>query len=188
MNNQAFIVLLLALVLAIYVVMATVAYIRMRGTRVIVCPETKEAAAVKVDGGHAAMTAVWDSEDIRLRSCSRWPEREGCDQSCTGQIAVAPQETRAFEMLRHWYADKKCAICRRTIPPLHAVGPKPGMLNLASPSHETISWEEIPAEHLPVVFATHLPVCSHCQVAEAFRREFPDLVVDRNRRNAGNVH
>ena len=144
MTNQFFVVLLIGLVVLVYVALAVANYVRMRGTRVIVCPENQQPAAVKVDAAHAAMTAVWESPDIRLQTCSRWPEREGCEQACTGQIAVSPAETLAFEMLKRWYSDKNCAICRRAIPPLQHVGPKPGMLNVASPTHETLSWDEIP--------------------------------------------
>jgi hypothetical protein len=183
MTNQFVVVLLIGLVVLVYVGLAVANYIRMRGTRIIVCPENQRPAAVNVDAAHAAMTEVWESPDIRLQTCSRWPEREGCDQACTGQIAVSPSETLAFEMLRRWYADKNCATCRRAIAPLQHVGPKPGMLNVASPSHETLSWDEIPA-----MFETHLPVCSSCQVAEAFRRQFPDLVLDRDRRPGADVH
>jgi len=188
MTNQLFVVLVIGLVVLVYVGLAVANYIRMRGTRIIVCPENQQPAAVEVDAAHAAMTAVWESPDIRLEACSRWPEREDCDQACTGQIAVSPSETLAFEMLRRWYADKNCAICRRALAPLQHVGPKPGMLNVATPSHETLGWDEIPAEHLPAMFETHLPVCSSCQVAEAFRRQFPDLVLDRDRRPGANVH
>jgi len=183
MTNQFFVVLLIGLVVLVYVGLAVANYMRMRGTRIIVCPETKEPAAVKVDAAHAAMTSVWESPDIRLQTCSRWPEREDCNQGCTGQIAAEPAETLAFTQLKRWYSDKSCAICRRAIPPLQQVGPKPGMLNVASPGHETLTWEEIPAEHLPAMFETHLPVCSSCQVAEAFRRQFPDLVLDRDRKS-----
>jgi hypothetical protein len=187
MTNQLFVILLIGLVVLVYVGLALANYVRMRGTRVIVCPENHQPAAVKVDASHAAMTAVWESPDIRLQSCSRWPEREGCDQSCTSQISGSPADTLAFEMLKKWYSDKSCAICRRPIPPLQHVGPKPGMLNVASPGHETLSWDEIPAEHLPAMFETHLAVCSSCQVAEAFRRQFPDLVLDRDRRPGSNT-
>lgn len=187
MSNQLFVMLLIGLVVLVYVGLAVANYIRMRGARIIECPENHQPAAVKVDASHAAMTAVWESPDIRLQTCSRWPEREGCDQACTAQIAENGAETLAFEMLKKWYADKACAICRRTIPPLQHVGPKPGMLNVASPGHETLSWDEIPAERLPVMFETHLPVCSSCQVAEAFRRQFPDLVLDRDRRSGSST-
>lgn len=183
MSNQALIILLLGAVVAIYLAMALVAYFRMRGTRIVVCPETQEPAAVRVDPAHAAVSAVWETTDIQLNRCSRWPERKDCDQACTGQIAVAPKETLAFEQMKKWYANKSCAICRRTIPPLHHGGPMPGMLNVASPTHEILSWDEIPAEHLPAMFESHLPVCASCQVAESFRRQFPEMVVDRPGKN-----
>lgn len=180
MSNETFVILLLGLVVAVYAVLAFRSYWRMRGTRVIVCPETDRPASVTVDAAHAALTAVWEKPELQLKTCSRWPERHDCNQACTGQIAISPEGTLAFEMLKRWYAGRDCALCRRPIPPLHHGGPKPGMLNVASKKHETLNWDEIPAESLPAVFETHLPVCASCQVAEAFRRQFPDLTIDRS--------
>ena len=179
MTTPFLILLFIALVAIAYVVLAVTSYVRMRGTHIVICPETERPAAVTVDAGHAALSAVREHATVRLASCSRWPERQDCAQPCAKQIEVAPKETRVFEILRHWYANKSCAICRCEIPPLQNVGPKPGLLNLASPAHESLSWEEIPAERLPAMFETHVPICPHCQVAESFRRQFPDLVVDR---------
>jgi hypothetical protein len=184
MSTQAFIELLLGAVLLVYAGIAITAYVRMRGKRVIVCPETQQPAAVTVDAGHAALSAVRETEDIRLATCSRWPEREGCNQACTAQIAIAPEETRAVSMLRRWYAGKSCAICHRAIPPVKPGEQRPGLLNVASPTHPTLSWDEIPAEHLPAVLDSHLPVCASCLVSETFRRQFPDLVVDRGHPSA----
>jgi len=180
MNTQLFLILLIALVAVIYVSLAVAAFIRMRGARIVVCPETDRPAAVSVDAGHAALSAVFEKREVELNDCSRWPERKNCNQACTGQISVAPKETLVFEVLRRWYAGKTCAICKNAIPPLHAVGPKPGMLNVASGASVVLTWEEIPAQDLPEAFKTHLPVCSHCQIAEVFRRQFPDLVIDRH--------
>lgn len=179
MSTQLLIVLFIALVVAAYVIIAVAAYVRMRGTRIVICPETERAAAVSVDASHAALGAMRERADVRLETCSRWPERKNCAQGCVAQIAENPKQTLEFEILKRWYAGKNCAVCRRPIPPLEHLGPKPGLLNLASPGHETLTWEEIPAENLPAMFETHLPVCSHCQVAESFRRQFPDLVIDR---------
>jgi hypothetical protein len=179
MSTQLFVILLLAGVVAIYAVLAVAAYVRVRGRRIIVCPETDRAAAVTVDAGHAALSAVYEREDIRLATCSRWPERENCNQGCTAQIAVAPKETLAFEILKRWYAGKRCHLCTRPIPPLTAVGPKPGLLNVSPAQSETLSWDEIAAEDLPERFKTHKPVCAQCQIAEVFRKRFPDLVVTR---------
>ena len=179
MTTELFVLALIGLVVAVYAGIALRAYLRLRGTRVVVCPETHKPVAVKVDAVHAAVTAVWENPDLTLQTCTRWPERKDCDQACTAQIAAAPEETLAFQMARRWFADKACALCKRPVPELQAGGPKPGLLNAATPAHEIMAWDEIPAEALPAAFESHLPVCASCQVAEAFRRQFPDLVVDR---------
>jgi hypothetical protein len=179
MSTQMFIVLLIGVMLLVYAGLAAVAYYRMRGKRVIVCPETQQPAAVTVDAGHAALSALRETPEIRLATCSRWPERQGCNQACAAQIAIAPEDTLAVTVLERWYAGKDCAICQRPIAPIHAGQPKPGLLNVAASTHETLRWEDITAEHLPAVLDSHLPVCASCHVADTFRRQFPDLVVDR---------
>lgn len=181
MSTPVMILLFIGLVVAAYIAIAVAAYVRMRGTRIIVCPETERPAAVAVDAAHAALGAMREHADVKLSACSRWPQRKDCAQACAAQIEAAPKQTLAFEILKNWYAGKSCAICHRPIPPLDHVGPKPGLLNFASMGHETLNWEDIPAENLPAMFESHLPVCAHCQVTESFRRQFPDLVVDRYR-------
>ena len=177
MTAQVFILLLLAIVLAVYGGIALTAWYRMRGTRVIVCPETQKPAAVEVDAGHAAVSAMWENADLRLKDCSRWPERKTCDQACVAQIAIAPHDTLATALLQRFFEGKRCSICKRAIGPIQGVHPRPGLFNVAT--HEVLSWEEIPAQNLPDALATNLPVCSNCQVAETFRRQFPDLVTER---------
>jgi hypothetical protein len=96
--------------------------------------------------------------------------------------AVPPDATHGavtFAMLKGWYAGKDCAICHKPIPPLHHVGPKPGLLNPASKTHELFTWDEIPGRLLPGVLDTHLPICPNCETAESFRREFPHRVTER---------
>jgi hypothetical protein len=179
MSTQLFLLLLLGAVILVYAGLALTTYVRMRGKRVVICPETRQPAAVTVDAAHAALSAVRETPDIRLKTCSRWPEREDCNQDCTPQIAIAPEDTLAINMLKHWYEGRVCAVCQREIPPVHAGAPKPGLLNVASPAREILSWEEIPAEQLPAVLESHLPVCSNCYMAETFRRQFADRVTDR---------
>jgi hypothetical protein len=179
MSSSTFVMLLLGLVVAVYVLLAVRAYIRLRGDRVVVCPETNKPSAVGVDALHAALSAVWELPEIRLRRCSRWPQRERCRQACVGQIAVDPEGTSATEMLKKWYAGKSCGVCRRAIPRVTGSEPRPGLLNVASRTHEILSWEDVPPEQLPAVFASHLPVCPSCHVAAAFRRQFPDMVTER---------
>jgi hypothetical protein len=162
---------------AAYVAFAVIAYVRMRGRRVIICPETNEPAGVTVDAAHAAMTAVWDSADVRLSACSRWPERAGCNQECTAQIACGPEDTLVDTLFKTWYAGKTCAICRRPIPLIRPMDPRPGLFNPAS--RQILDWKDIAPEAVPAALETHLPVCSNCAVAESFRAQYPDLPVDR---------
>ena len=177
MSTETFILLLMALVIAVYAGLAITAYIRMRGKRIVVCPETNKPVAVTVDAAHAAATAVWEKPEIQLATCSRWPEREGCDQACTAQIVVAPEETLASSILTRWFAGKRCAICERQIPPVQPVEPKPGFMDITS--HDVRGWDDIPVDTLPAVLESFVPVCSNCQVAETFRRQFPALVLER---------
>jgi hypothetical protein len=179
MSNELFVLTLIGLVVAVYVGIALRTYFRVRGTRVVVCPETHKPVAVKVDAAHAAATAMWEQPDLALKACTRWPERQDCDQGCTAQIAASPEETLAFHIARKGFADKTCALCRRPLPVLEHGGPRPGLMNAASPAHEITPWDEMPAEALPQALETYLPVCASCQVAETFRKQFPDLAIDR---------
>jgi hypothetical protein len=53
----------------------------------------------------------------------------------------------------------------------------------APPGMQSITFycpvNEIPAEELQEVLGTHWPVCWNCHTAQTFRRERPELVVDR---------
>jgi hypothetical protein len=53
------------------------AWRRWRGTRIVTCPETQRPAAVDLDLRFAMVGAIVGSPELRLRDCSRWPERSG---------------------------------------------------------------------------------------------------------------
>jgi hypothetical protein len=162
MSPILFAVLLLAAVAAAY---AIVAVWRLRGARLVVCPETDRAAAVTV----APARLLSGTMSPPVSTCSRWPAHRACNQACSAQVAVAPWETRVFAIVERWYAGKTCALCLRPIAPLHAFGAQPGLLDrsLKQPP-STITWHHAPAETLPALFKTHLPVCAHCHCREQF--------------------
>jgi hypothetical protein len=54
-----------------------------------------------------------------------------------------------------------------------------------SPDGRTMEWGEVRVEDLPEVLRTHRPVCWNCHVAESFRRQYPDLVIDAPPRTGG---
>ena len=95
MTAQLFIVLLVLAVLVVYLVIAVRTWTHVHGARVVVCPETQKPVAVRVDVGHAVTTAVWEQPELRVTSCSRWPERQDCDQPCVKQIDPEAAKTLA---------------------------------------------------------------------------------------------
>ena len=80
--------------------------------------------------------------------------------------------------LKHFFEGKQCAACSRPVPAVHAGEMRPGLLNTST--HETIAWNDIPAANLSTMLESHAPICSNCLIIETFRREHPDLVVDRH--------
>ena len=106
-------------------------------------------------------------------------EKEGYQPAEAAHAAISRHDHATTELLKRFFHGKDCAICKRPIPPVHRTGLKPGLLNPST--HEAHSWDEIPNVDLATVLETRLPLCSECLVAEAFRRRFPDYVVDRER-------
>lgn len=156
------------------------AWLRFRGTRVVVCPENRELVAVAVDAPHAALTASQGRSDLRLETCTRWPEKAGCGQECLGQIESAPEACLLRNILADWYRDKSCVLCGRSFPVFHWHDHKPG---LRAPDGRVLDWDGFRPEQVIDVLATHAPVCWDCRVAEQFRREHPELVTDREARS-----
>ncbi len=62
--------------------------------RTIICPETRRWAEVALDGALAAYSEMGGHAELRLASCSRWPERQDCDQACAAQIALVGDDRR----------------------------------------------------------------------------------------------
>lgn len=77
----------IAAVALVYVVAPIIAdtFLRFRGRRTVRCPETSLAAEVEIDARRAALTAIPGPPEVRVRACSLWPDREGCQQACVTQ-------------------------------------------------------------------------------------------------------
>jgi hypothetical protein len=152
------------------------AFFDYRGKRLITCPETQKPAAVNVAAGQAAVGAFLSEPTLRLKECSRWPEREGCGQDCLQQIEADPENCVVWNIVSKWYEGKKCVFCRKPIGPLHHLDHAPALLG---PDFRTVEWKDLRPEVLPDVFARCQPVCWNCHIAETFRRVHPQLVTDR---------
>jgi hypothetical protein len=152
------------------------AYFEYRGKRLIICPETRKAEAVDVAAAEAALGAFLSEPTLRLKQCSRWPERRDCGEECLHQIEADPQNCLVWNIVSRWYERKKCVLCGKPIGKLRHLDHPPGLL---SPDHKTVEWRELRPEQLPDIFTTYRPVCWNCHVAATFRRLHPELVVDR---------
>jgi hypothetical protein len=166
---------LVGALLALGVGKAIAAWIRYRGAMLVTCPETAAPTTVKVDVTTLTGGVLSDS-GIRLAACSRWPEKQGCDQLCVAQIAADPDQCLVSTIAHEFFKDKRCAICHHEIV-------EPALIShpaaLRTPDGITIEWPQFPPERLQAAFKTHAPVCWNCHISEEFRRVHPELVTDR---------
>ncbi|MGB0034742.1 MAG: hypothetical protein WBP79_04625 [Candidatus Acidiferrales bacterium] len=147
-----------------------------RGKMLITCPENLKTAAIKVATPRAGLRAFFGRQRLDLSDCSRWPERKDCGQDCICQVVDDPESHRVWTIASQWYAGKKCAYCGKPFEALSHADRRPA---LRDPHGNTIEWDDLPAELLLEALEECQPVCWSCHIAQSFRREHPELVVDR---------
>lgn len=146
------------------------------GKMLVTCPETHKTAAVKVATARAALAAMAGKQDVELSECSRWPERGPCDQPCLDQLLADPEAHSVWRLASKWYEGKTCAYCGRPISELSHLDHSPGLVSFDG---KIIEWDQLRPEDLPEQLASARPVCWNCTIVESFRKEHPELVVDR---------
>src|SRR5215470_11462087 len=104
------------------------AYGRFRGKRLVTCPETHHPAAVDLDLKRVALTVATGKGPLRLRQCSRWPERHDCGQECLRQIEADPENCLLWNIVSHWYEGKTCVYCHQRFGQLHRLDHAPALL------------------------------------------------------------
>ncbi len=55
---------------------------RYRNKKVMTCPETEGLAEVDIDSRRAALTSAIGRPLLRIKNCTLWPKRKGCDEEC----------------------------------------------------------------------------------------------------------
>jgi hypothetical protein len=168
------IVVALVVVVALWRILA--AWRRTRGTRLITCPETNVEEAVELDRGAAMKGAVRWQDTFRLSDCTRWPEREGCGQECLAQIENSPSGCMVSQVLRSWYENRHCALCKSEFGEINWHTHKPGLM---TENGELLRWSDVPARDLHEVLEKASPVCWDCLVVESFIQKNPDKVTFR---------
>jgi hypothetical protein len=178
------VVLVAAAAVVVYVLARTAgrAYLRYRGTRLVECPENAQVVAVELDAVRAARGASVGRKDLRLSECTRWPERQTCGQECLRQIEASPEGCLVRTIVTDWYHGKACVLCGKPLDGIDWYERRPALMG---PDNQTVQWPEVPPERLPEILASHKPLCWNCHVAESFRHQHPELVVDNPFKTAG---
>jgi hypothetical protein len=151
---------------------------KFRGDRVITCPENQKPAGVRVDVAHAGLTTLEGKPELRLSTCSRWPEMQDCGQECLRQIETAPDGCLVRNILTKWYEGKNCVLCGKPLGEINWADHRPALLD---PDRHTVQWWEVQPASVPDVLATHQPVCWNCHVVNRMMVQHPELVLDRSR-------
>src|SRR5215470_7635302 len=124
-----YLIILIIGVVVLYLVLRPIVskYLKYRGKRVITCPETRKPAGIEVDAAHAAIASASGFRELRLKSCSRWPERFDCGQECLLQVELSPQDCLLRNILVSWYDGKKCVSCGKEFGEIHLLDHKPAL-------------------------------------------------------------
>ncbi len=166
-----------ALAVLVYLVrVGGLTYWRVRGARVVTCPETHAPAGVRVNAKDAALAALRGQHTLALDTCTRWPERAGCGQECLQEIAQAPDGCLVRNLLQAWYEGKTCVLCSKDLSHIDWATHKPGLMDR---ERHLVGWDEIEAVDLKRALETHVPVCWDCQIIESLVRQHPERVVLR---------
>ena len=65
-------------------------YQRYRRRKLITCPETHGFAEVTLKTRLGALGAAFGKPILRVKSCSLWPKRIGCDEQCVKENWPTP--------------------------------------------------------------------------------------------------
>ncbi len=178
MHTLAWIITIIVDLAAVYLLARVVRfYLRVRGQRLVTCPETNRTATVELDATRVAIDELRHKAGLHLDYCSRWPERRKCGQECLQQIEAAPEGCLVRNIVADWFRGKHCVQCGKHLGSLDGWGQhQPALRDQAG---KTFLWNELRAETLPEQFSTSQPLCWDCHISEAFRRQHPELAVDR---------
>ena len=55
---------------------------RYRNKRVMTCPETGSPAEINIDAQRAAFSSAFGRPLLKIKNCTLWPKKKGCDEDC----------------------------------------------------------------------------------------------------------
>lgn len=140
---------------------------RRSARRVITCPETFKNEVIEIDRAHELYTLLRDKKETRLKSCTRWPERDDCDQDCVAQVDAGPAVID--RILGKWYDGKNCAVCAM---PLVRYDFQRGRAAALDGDGTLVELRDMNWNEFPMSLERFTPICWKCHEAQlAQRRE-----------------
>jgi hypothetical protein len=82
-----YVVALLSVLVAISIILFFIArmgwsFYRLLGRHEVVCPDNRKPAMIRFRATLGAVTSALNDPEIKVRKCSRWPAKSGCDEAC----------------------------------------------------------------------------------------------------------
>jgi hypothetical protein len=68
-------------------------YRRYRGRKTVICPETGQIAEVDLKAATASAISALGKNWVRVKWCSLWPRKKGCEQECVKEYWDSPHES-----------------------------------------------------------------------------------------------
>lgn len=151
-------------------------YRKLRGTRIVTCPETHRHVAVRANASRGAFDSLRGQKNIELAHCTRWPEKKDCGQECLREVKERDADCLVRNIVARWYEGKHCRYCGKPFVNVSPDDHPPGVLiRDICP----VEWSTFKPQHLLEMFSICEPLCWDCLIAEGFRFKHPDLVTDR---------
>jgi len=140
-------------------------YFKNRGRRPVVCPDDRKAADVEIDRKFALQAAMQGKEQMRVQSCTHWPENGACRQDCLVQVEPTPENID--RLLTRWFDGKPCSLCTR---PLSPADWRFGRMAFLSDKFRLIELRQIDLDTIGSMSEPTRPLCWKCHQQEKERQ------------------
>lgn len=143
-------------------------YFKNRGRRPVVCPDDDQRAQVEVDNKFALQAAMQGKEQMRVKSCTHWPENGQCGQECLVQVQATSENID--RLLTRWLDGKSCNVCGRLLTPADW---RFGRMGFFNEQFKLVELRQIDLEEIGSVPDPTRPLCWSCHQQEKQRQAQP---------------
>ena len=135
-------------------------------------------AGSETEPAGAPAPAATTAATFRLEGCPHWSEHSHCGQKCLDKIEATPTDCVVRLLLVKWYQGKICTACGKVFDEADMLKHS---LCVMTAEGQAFALKDRPVETIPSVLETSVALCWNCHLPESFRRQFPKLVLDRDK-------